>query len=81
MESVKSAAAKMNGECATRNAGPADMHREDKFARFMARVDSYLEEQLGVTTSDLPDMDYWSMFDSGITARDTAAWVFVKNRS
>lgn len=57
------------------------MNREDKFSRYMARVDSYLEEQLGVTSADLPDIDYWSMFDSGITARDTASWAYVKVRN
>jgi hypothetical protein len=52
-------------------------NRETKFATWMSRVDTYLEETIGVTTSDLPDMDYWTMFDHGISARDTAGWVSV----
>ena len=54
------------------------MAREDKFARFMSRVDTYLEELVGVTSIDLPDCDYWDMFDQGITARDAASWAIVK---
>ena len=55
-------------------------NREAKFSNWMTRVDTYLEETLGVTTSELPDIDYWSMFDSQISARETATWVFVKSR-
>ena len=54
------------------------MNRELKFCNYMSRVDTYLEEMVGVTSSDLPDCDYWDMFDCGITARDAASWAIVK---
>lgn len=44
------------------------------FSKYMATVDSYLEEWLGVTTDCLPDnVDYHNMFDHGYSAKQTAA--------
>lgn len=54
------------------------MNREIKFCNYMRRVDTYLEEMVGVTSIDLPDCDYWDMFDCGITAKGAAEWALVK---
>ena len=42
------------------------------FPKFMATVDSYLEEWVGIGSDCLPDVDYYDMFDSGMKPKDAA---------
>ena len=43
--------------------------KEDRFARWMTRLDSYLEELTGSTSADLPEIDFYNLFDHGIPVR------------
>ena len=40
---------------------------EARFNRWMIRVDDYLLEHVGCAALDLPDIDYWSLWDAGYT--------------
>lgn len=59
----------------------ASAARERKFAEWMFRVDSYLEERIGVNSLDLPDLDYWDMFDWGVTAQSAADSAIIMART
>lgn len=55
--------------------------REVRFANWMSRVDMYLEEMTGVTSLDLPDMDYFDMFDWGVLPKTAANIVVVESKN
>lgn len=38
------------------------------FAKWMRKVDSLLVNEIGLESIDLPDIDWWEMFDQGFTA-------------
>jgi len=42
------------------------------FARWMECLDLYMEEIFGVTHRDIPDWDYWTAYDDGLTFREAA---------
>lgn len=37
------------------------------FKGWMVQVDGILEAKLGLTSRDLPDLDYYDMFEDGMT--------------
>jgi len=51
------------------------------FPNFMATVDSYLEEWVGIGSDCLPDVDYWAMFDQGMKPKNAAVMAIVAQDS
>lgn len=40
-----------------------------KFMSWMEAVDKYLFEEMGVTHQSFPDIDYWALYQQGLTPR------------
>jgi hypothetical protein len=43
------------------------------FDRWMKRVDEVIERRLMITSEDLPDVDYYGMFDSSLSPSEAAS--------
>ena len=56
--------------------GSDSHHSDDERARFevwMAKVDDIISDLCeGMTSADLPDIDYWLFWTTGVSPRDTA---------
>lgn len=50
----------------------ATMDNDMTFEHWMSKVDFYIDEMIGMSSYDLPDIDYYSLYDSGCTPRRAA---------
>ena len=45
---------------------------KQSFDEWMAEVDSAIENEVYMISDDLPDVDYWDMWDNGLTPFEAA---------
>ena len=45
---------------------------QEPFDNWLDKVDMVIEQKFGIGTSDLPDVDYWSWCEDGMTPKRAA---------
>lgn len=43
------------------------------FEQWMTKVDDAIDAQVGMTSADLPDCDWWNWWNDGVSAQRAAA--------